>query len=129
MVNNFAIIDEDITLTCNAKGNPKPNYQIVFNGTILEDSEDGIVVIKNVNCDNNGTYVCVANNTWGELQASLNVITGKKPSTSTPTITPNTTTTATGTGKGNVHVLCTVLWKIICLTHDQSPLKFVLNHI
>ena len=103
MVNNFAIIDEDITLTCNAKGNPKPNYQIVFNGKILEDSEDGIVVIKNVNYDNNGTSVCVVNNTQGELRASLNVTTSKKPCTSTPTTTPSTTTTATG--KGNVHVL------------------------
>ena len=84
-------------------------------------------MIKNVNYGNNGTYVCVANNTQGELRASLNVTTGKKPSTSTSTTTPSTTTTATG--KGNVHVLCTVLWKIICLTHDQSPLKFVLNHI
>ena len=119
--------DKVIALTCNAKGNPKPHYQIVFNGTILEDSEDGMVIIKNVNYVDNGTYVCVARNNQGELRTSINVATGEKPLTSEPTTIPNTTITITG--KGNVHVLYSVLWNIVCLTHDQFPLKFFLNTV
>ena len=70
---NIAMIDEGITLTCFADGNPKPRYRIIFNGALVRDAENGIVTILRANSSDEGTYHCLASNSEGELSAKINM--------------------------------------------------------
>ena len=96
-VNNNVSIGKNIVLTCKADGFPNPKYRIMFNGTDLCGVKDGSIKIQNVDFKDAGTYYCYANNSEGELSASL--VVGVTAGTTVPT----------PIGKGNVHALHTFL--------------------
>ncbi|XP_071949808.1 uncharacterized protein [Antedon mediterranea] len=53
---------EDITLTCQATGNPLPKFSWKFNGQILSGMNSNSLHLNQVNSSNSGTYSCQACN-------------------------------------------------------------------
>ena len=67
---------ENVTLSCNASGNPTPSISWTKDGTALNSprislsSDNKQLTITNVNRDDSGDYRCVANNSVGAAATS-----------------------------------------------------------
>ena len=72
----IAVVGENVTITCKAKGFPAPNYIILHNGTPLNTARvvNGVTTIKSVQRSDDGQYQCIANNFLGNTYASFNLI-------------------------------------------------------
>ena len=67
---------ENVTLACNASGNPTPSISWTKNGSAVNSprirlsSDKKQLTITNVNRDDKGEYRCVANNSIGAVVSS-----------------------------------------------------------
>lgn len=62
---------ETVTLTCSASGNPQPKYTWFKNKELL--SSEARLEIPSIRADQNGSYVCEAENDRGKGSATVNV--------------------------------------------------------
>ena len=70
---NIVLLGGNWTLKCSAKSNVGSiKYQWTKDGTIVsEDSETGLLVLRNVNFEMQGGYSCIARNQAGSLQSAI----------------------------------------------------------
>ena len=64
---------EELRLECFASGIPRPKITWRHNGKLLPIKDD-VLVIKEVNKTNNGTYKCYAKNEGGKISAKTKVV-------------------------------------------------------
>ncbi|KAL1023191.1 hypothetical protein UPYG_G00037490 [Umbra pygmaea] len=84
-------VGSSLTLSCQAKGNPKPNLRWKVTGTGGETITVGRsekLVLRDVTLMHSGQYECVANNSIGNITASVKVIVQAPPTNTTISVTP-----------------------------------------
>lgn len=72
---NIAVLNSSVVLTCRAKANPPvTSYNIYHNGILVSNTSSGIHNITHALAEDNGSYVCIPHNEFGEGEkAALNV--------------------------------------------------------
>ena len=70
---NIVLLGANKTLKCSAKSNiGSVKYQWSKDGIIVsEDSDDGVLVLQNINFEMQGGYSCIARNLAGSLQSAI----------------------------------------------------------
>ena len=72
---NIAVLNSSVIITCRAKANPPViTYNIYHNGILVSNASSGIYNITHALTEDNGSYVCIPYNEFGEGErATLNV--------------------------------------------------------
>ncbi|KHJ46957.1 immunoglobulin I-set domain protein [Trichuris suis] len=77
----FKKVDDELELMCEATGNPRPQIQWKKNGRLLSSTNQSehsnmissLLVVRKMQLLDNGTYSCVATNTFSSEEYELNV--------------------------------------------------------
>ncbi|XP_033096564.1 uncharacterized protein LOC117100841 [Anneissia japonica] len=59
----------EVTITCQASGNPSPTFSWKFNGETLGGRYTNLLLLRHVNTSDSGTYTCHANNEVTSVQS------------------------------------------------------------
>ncbi|KXJ15497.1 Hemicentin-1 [Exaiptasia diaphana] len=75
----YANKGQPINITCNATGNPQPDYVWSFKGKQLHSSINSTIVISNATLDDAGMYTCTAINSIGRESINVTLQVNFKP--------------------------------------------------
>ncbi|XP_067877399.1 vascular cell adhesion protein 1-like isoform X2 [Heterodontus francisci] len=66
---------DEVTITCNSKGNPKPTFQwdVPRNGNSVETGPPGILHISHTTSEHQGIYKCIVANQYGNDEKEVNL--------------------------------------------------------
>jgi len=74
---------ENVTLTCEVKGNPPPVFYWTTDGTIISENTNKLEIIQQ---NHSAIYTCTATNELGNVTVEINVSVTEKPKNADPTV-------------------------------------------
>ncbi|XP_028399326.1 cell adhesion molecule 2-like [Dendronephthya gigantea] len=96
---NPAVINGPLTITCASDGFPEPFYTIYHNGKVL--STEKWYIVPQVKWKDNGTYKCIAANTFGKDSVSDYLKVTEEPKPTVVSITRSTSRSVSSTSIKN----------------------------
>ncbi|XP_028399294.1 Schwann cell myelin protein-like isoform X1 [Dendronephthya gigantea] len=122
---NPAVINGPLTITCASDGFPVPFYTIYHNGKVL--STEKWYIVPQVKWKDNGTYKCIAANTFGKDSVSEYLKVTEEPKPTVLSITRSTSRSVSSTSIKNREDESNFFLVFLLVNNYQDDVLFTTN--